>query len=234
MRPPVAALGLHLDVLRGILIGVLLGVTIGLSLGMLVDLHAFKSWVVYSMDRSTEMAWQATLAASSAYNTSFNKLMDEVESLQDSLASSTNWTMVQTAVTSTHFTEAIEQAQAALFSQLNASKQQRIALLEYVNTTYYEQQLVVLEQWTTRTSAVAMEVMASNLWWVGLVLDGFATLAGTAGKQMLRYAAVSGNPWWYPLGLVLTAVIDPAFDLGSFASEPSNRETVSTGQQRRQ
>ena len=44
-----------------------------------------------------------------------------------------------------------------------------------------------------------------------------ATLAGAGGKQLLRYAAVSRNGWFYPLGLCLTAVIDPAFDLAAYS-----------------
>ena len=57
---------------------------------------------------------------------------------------------------------------------------------------------------------------APSTWWIGLLLDAVATLAGTCGKQLLRHAAVSGNIWWYPLGLLLTAVIDPFFDLAAY------------------
>ena len=56
-----------------------------------------------------------------------------------------------------------------------------------------------------------------SLWWVGLCLDAVATLAGTCGKQLLRYAAVTGNPWFYPLGLLLTAIVDPFFDLAAYS-----------------
>ena len=58
---------------------------------------------------------------------------------------------------------------------------------------------------------------ASSQWWIGVLLDAIATLAGTVGKQLLRYAAATANPWYYPLGLVFTAVIDPAFDLAAYS-----------------
>ena len=35
-------------------------------------------------------------------------------------------------------------------------------------------------------------VSESPLWWVGVLLDAVATLAGTGGKQLLRHAAVDG------------------------------------------
>lgn len=60
-------------------------------------------------------------------------------------------------------------------------------------------------------------VSESPLWWVGVLLDAVATLAGTGGKQLLRHAAVSKNMWFYPLGLVCTAVIDPAFDISAYS-----------------
>jgi len=44
-----------------------------------------------------------------------------------------------------------------------------------------------------------------------------ATLAGTGGKQLLRYAVVKNNAWYYPLGLLCTAVIDPAFDVSAYS-----------------
>ena len=56
----------------------------------------------------------------------------------------------------------------------------------------------------------------NDLWWIGVLIDVVATLAGTGGKQLLRYAAVSKNPWFYPLGLICTAMIDPAFDLSAY------------------
>jgi len=36
------------------------------------------------------------------------------------------------------------------------------------------------------------------------------------GKQLLRHAAVTKNMWFYPLGLVCTAMIDPAFDISAY------------------
>ena len=60
-------------------------------------------------------------------------------------------------------------------------------------------------------------VSESSHWWVGVLLDMLATLAGTVGKQLLRLAAVSGDTRYYPLGLFCTAVIDPAFDLSAYS-----------------
>jgi uncharacterized membrane protein len=57
----------------------------------------------------------------------------------------------------------------------------------------------------------------SPLWYVGILLDCVATLAGTGGKQLLRYAVVKNNAWYYPLGLLCTAVIDPAFDVSAYS-----------------
>ena len=56
-----------------------------------------------------------------------------------------------------------------------------------------------------------------DLWYIGIFLDAIATLAGTGGKQLLRFAVVKNNVWYYPLGLVCTAVIDPAFDISAYA-----------------
>ena len=58
---------------------------------------------------------------------------------------------------------------------------------------------------------------AARLWWVGVLLDAVATLAGTAGKQLLRHASVTKKWQFYPLGLVCTAVIDPAFDISAYS-----------------
>ena len=60
-------------------------------------------------------------------------------------------------------------------------------------------------------------VRSDDLWFVGVFLDAIATLAGTGGKQLLRFAVVKNNVWYYPLGLVCTAVIDPAFDVSAYA-----------------
>ena len=56
----------------------------------------------------------------------------------------------------------------------------------------------------------------NDLWWIGVLLDAVATLAGTGGKQLLRYAVITKNPWYYPLGLLCTAMIDPAFDISAY------------------
>ena len=70
---------------------------------------------------------------------------------------------------------------------------------------------------TNSTYEHVQTVSESPLWWVGVLLDAVATLAGTGGKQLLRHAAVSKNMWFYPLGLVCTAVIDPAFDISAYS-----------------
>ena len=53
-------------------------------------------------------------------------------------------------------------------------------------------------------------------WPIGLLLDAVATLAGTGGKQLLRHAALTGKHRYYALGLILTAVIDPIFDVAAY------------------
>ena len=60
-------------------------------------------------------------------------------------------------------------------------------------------------------------VTPSSLWWIGVILDMIATLAGTIGKQLLRYAVVTKEMRYYPLGLFFTAVIDPVFDLSAYS-----------------
>ena len=66
-------------------------------------------------------------------------------------------------------------------------------------------------------SADPTDASSGSQWYIGLCLDVVATLAGTGGKQLLRHAAVSKNMWFYPLGLVCTAVIDPAFDISAYS-----------------
>ena len=61
------------------------------------------------------------------------------------------------------------------------------------------------------------KVHHQDLWYVGVLLDAIATLAGTGGKQLLRFAVVKNNLWYYPLGLVCTAIIDPLFDISAYA-----------------
>ena len=71
---------------------------------------------------------------------------------------------------------------------------------------------------TNNTIAEPGACIAYNpLWFVGVLLDAVATLAGTGGKQLLRYAVVKNNVWYYPLGLLCTAVIDPAFDISAYS-----------------
>ena len=57
----------------------------------------------------------------------------------------------------------------------------------------------------------------NEYWYVGVILDTFATLGGASGKQLLRHAAVTKNNWFIPLGLLCTAIIDPMFDISAYA-----------------
>lgn len=57
---------------------------------------------------------------------------------------------------------------------------------------------------------------ANPVWAVGVLLESFATFAGCAGKQMLRYAATSHNNSFYLVGTVLVGIIDPIFDLSAY------------------
>ena len=70
---------------------------------------------------------------------------------------------------------------------------------------------------TNSSATGCTNVSHNDLWFVGVFLDAIATLAGTGGKQLLRFAVVKNNVWYYPLGLVCTAVIDPAFDISAYA-----------------
>ena len=89
--------------------------------------------------------------------------------------------------------------------------------------------LLAIAALSNSTAALNLTSAASNsteplscvsynpLWFVGVLLDAVATLAGTGGKQLLRYAVIKNNLWYYPLGLCLTAVIDPAFDVSAYS-----------------
>ena len=59
--------------------------------------------------------------------------------------------------------------------------------------------------------------MAASLWYYGVLLDAVATLSGACGKQLLRHAAVTGEVCYYPLGFLLTAIIDPLFDVTAYS-----------------
>jgi len=63
----------------------------------------------------------------------------------------------------------------------------------------------------------------------GISLDAVATLAGAVGKMMLRQAAVSGNYWWYPVGLFFTALIDPVFDVAAYSYAAGSVITACAG-----
>ena len=65
------------------------------------------------------------------------------------------------------------------------------------------------------------------LWGVGL--DVIATFCGTAGKQLLRYAAVTHNSKIYPLALLLTGIIDPVFDALAYAFAAASVVTACGG-----
>lgn len=69
----------------------------------------------------------------------------------------------------------------------------------------------------------------STEWMIGVLLDVVATLAGTVGKQFLRFAAVRQNAWYYPLGLFFTGVIDPIFDAGAYSFAAASIITACAG-----
>eukprot|EP00965_Chrysotila_dentata_P111922 3701620-Pleurochrysis_carterae.AAC.5 len=71
--------------------------------------------------------------------------------------------------------------------------------------------------------------MSEQQWIIGVLLDGVATFCGTVGKQLLRYAATTGNPWFYPLGLVFTGVIDPIFDVAAYSFAAASIITACAG-----
>lgn len=74
-----------------------------------------------------------------------------------------------------------------------------------------------------------MESGGESLWWVGVILDCFATLAGTIGKQLIRYSHVTGKPMFFYLGLVGTAVVDPIFDVMAYSFAPQSIITPMAG-----
>ena len=69
----------------------------------------------------------------------------------------------------------------------------------------------------------------STEWMIGVLLNVVATLAGTVGKQFLRFAAVRQNAWYYPLGLFFTGVIDPIFDAGAYSFAAASIITACAG-----
>ena len=66
-------------------------------------------------------------------------------------------------------------------------------------------------------------------WVLGVGLDAVATLTGTVGKQLLRYAATTRNPWYYPLGLFFTGIIDPIFDAAAYSFAAASIVTACAG-----
>lgn len=184
------------DVCLGVLFGIVLGLAMGLSIGLVLDVNDLERWVVNLLSSGKQMATEALSTATSAWD--YSELSEYLSG-----GAVINWTAVEESISSPKLSEAITEAQAAVLEQLSA-------LDEQIDISYYEAQA---EEYAQQV----IDSMASNLWWVGLLLDGVATLAGTGGKQMLRYAAVSRNAWWYPFGLILTAVVDPAFDLVAYS-----------------
>ena len=69
----------------------------------------------------------------------------------------------------------------------------------------------------------------SNTWIIGVGLDAVATLTGTIGKQLLRYAAIKRNIVYYPIGLFFTAFIDPAFDAAAYSYAAASIITACAG-----
>ena len=57
---------------------------------------------------------------------------------------------------------------------------------------------------------------ANPYWGFGIALELGATLAGCFGKQLLRFAALTEKTAYYLIGLFLTSVINPAFDLSAY------------------
>ena len=64
--------------------------------------------------------------------------------------------------------------------------------------------------------SLALTQKASQ-WYVGVLLDCVATLAGTLGKQMLRYASITRRKRYAVLGILFTGVIDPVFDVCAYS-----------------
>ena len=64
---------------------------------------------------------------------------------------------------------------------------------------------------------------------IGVGLDGVATFTGSVGKMLLRHAAVTGNMWFYPLGLFFTAIIDPVFDSAAYSFAAGSIITACAG-----
>jgi len=69
----------------------------------------------------------------------------------------------------------------------------------------------------------------SNSWIIGVALDAVATLTGTIGKQLLRYAALKRNVIYYPIGFFFTAFIDPAFDVAAYSFAAASIITACAG-----
>ena len=64
---------------------------------------------------------------------------------------------------------------------------------------------------------------------IGVGLDTVATFTGAVGKMLLRHAAVTGNPWFYPLGFLFTGIIDPVFDAFAYSFAAASIVTACAG-----
>ena len=53
----------------------------------------------------------------------------------------------------------------------------------------------------------------SDLWALGVVYTLLSTLMGTVGKDFFRLAFVTSNPTFHAVGIVLSVVLDPVFNL---------------------
>jgi len=69
-------------------------------------------------------------------------------------------------------------------------------------------------------------LQSDQLWYVGVLMEMFGTLAGVAGKQMFRHAAVAGDKMYYVYGGVLVIIVYPAMDI--VALEFAAQTVVST------
>lgn len=74
--------------------------------------------------------------------------------------------------------------------------------------------------------------MAANLWYIGMILAIFASMAGTIGKQLIRFSEVQHirrsqtgeftSKLSMIIALVLMTVIGPLIDMGSYAFAPQS------------
>jgi len=145
----------------------------------------------------------------------------KLESLQDALVNAYIGANLYSSLTNATdllgngLWEALDSSQQALLTaegQLEA----QLSLLSF-NASDSAAMYAYLEETARLQAQAIVSSLSANLWWVGILFDAVATFAGTCGKQMLRKAVTTRNGWYYPLGLFLTAFIDPAFDLVAYS-----------------